>query len=116
MQHVFDTAVTGFAAKHAGATTVIKVSNIALDQLEIRPLRRRDQPANLFQIRAMAGCKAVQPDHALIEFQQGLQQVAANEARNAGHQPGMAFAGQLLLQIFVRARLSGTYRHLVSFA
>ena len=38
----------------------------------------------------MAGRKIVQPHHPLIELQQRLQQIGADEAGDAGDQPDLA--------------------------
>jgi hypothetical protein len=49
----------------------------------------------------LAGSKIVESDHALAERQQGFEQIAADEARDARHQPGTGIGLELQLDRFV---------------
>ena len=68
----------------AGILAVCKVADVALDKAEVSPLRRGDQGLDFIQVALVTGGKVIQTDHTLIEFEQGLQQVAADEAGHAG--------------------------------
>jgi hypothetical protein len=60
--------------------TVFQVSYVALDEAEVLPLRRGDQGFYFVQVALVAGGEVVEADHALVEFEQGLEQVAPDEA------------------------------------
>ena len=66
---------------------IVGVADVAPDEAKIRPLLAGHPCFNLIQVVLMAGGKVVQPDNALIELQQGLQQVAADESCHSRHQP-----------------------------
>jgi hypothetical protein len=67
---------------------VFQITNVALNELEIGPLRWSDKALHFVQVVLVAGSEVVQAHHALIERKQGFQQVAANETRHARDQPG----------------------------
>ena len=67
MEHVIDAT--------AGPMAVGQLADIAFDELEAGPLRWRDQALHLVEVALMAGGEVVQPHHALVELEQGLQQV-----------------------------------------
>ena len=54
---------------------------------EARPLRGRDQALHFVQVALVAGGEVVQPHDFLVQLEQGFEQVAADEAGNAGDQP-----------------------------
>ena len=41
------------------------------------------------QVALVSGGKAVEADHALVELEQGFEQVTADETSHAGDKPGM---------------------------
>ncbi|MNG31709.1 hypothetical protein D3C84_1175600 [compost metagenome] len=49
----------------------------------------------------MAGGEVVEADHALVELEQGFQQVGADEAGDAGDQPVFRGLREFLQQLFV---------------
>jgi hypothetical protein len=55
-----------------------------VDEGEVLPLRWGDQGLDFVEVALVAGGEVVQADHALVEFEQGFQQVAADEAGYAG--------------------------------
>src|SRR5690606_14565056 len=64
-----------------------RVGDVAFDETETRPLLRRDQRCHFIQVALEPGGEVIQPDHALVQAQQGFQQVGADEAGTAGQQP-----------------------------
>ena len=57
---------------------------------------------DFIEIALIAGREIVEPHHALIELEQGLQQIRADEAGDAGDQPGFrAPARSSLAKLFV---------------
>ena len=85
----------------AGAVAVGQVADVALDEVEPPPLQGRHEGLDGVQIAVVAGGKVVQADHVLVELQQGLQQVAAQEAGHAGDEPAAGLRAQLGLQAVV---------------
>ena len=90
----------------AGAATII--------QVRMSPSMKRNLPTgpdstsvlNFIEIALVSGREIVQPHHALIELEQSLQQIRADEAGDAGDQPGFRALEQLLAKLFVRAHRS----------
>ena len=72
-----------------GAPAVFNRADVALDEVEVGPLRGAHQGLHFVQVALVAGGKVVQANHALAELEQGFEQVAANEAGHAGDQPGV---------------------------
>jgi len=68
VQHVVDTLAVGQAA------------NVALDEAEARPLRRRDEALHFVQVALVAGGEVVQPHHLMVPLEQRFEQLAADEA------------------------------------
>ena len=95
----------GHAARHAaqgglvqdvvdalnGLVAVFRRANVTLDELKVSPLVVCDQALHFIQIALVAGGKVVQTDDALVELEQGFEQVAADEAGHAGDEPGVGF-------------------------
>ena len=54
-----------------------------------------------FEVIAPAGGKVVEADDLLAQLEQGFEQVAADEAGNAGDQPFFGCFWQLTAQVFV---------------
>ena len=81
VQHIVDARASPLA--------VFQIANVALNELEVGPLRRRNQAFHFVQVVLVAGGEVVQAGHALVELEQGLQQVAANETGHACNQPGL---------------------------
>ena len=72
-----------------GALARGQVADVTLQELKPRPLRRADERLDLLQVLPLAGREVIQADHPLVQFEQGLQQVRADETRDPGHQPGL---------------------------
>ena len=73
----------------------------------------RHQGLNLVQIVPVPGGKVIKTDNGLIEFQQVLQQIGADEAGHAGDQPGLGvikqiFSERLVLRRCVVTHMKGT--------
>ena len=64
-----------------------QVANIPFQESKPRPLRRAHQRLDLLQVLLLAGREIVQADHPLVQLQQSLQQVRADEPRDTRHQP-----------------------------
>ena len=79
VQHVVDAL--------AGALAVGQAADVALDEAEARPLRRRNEALHFIQVALVAGGEVVQPHDFLVQLEQGFEQVAADEAGDAGDQP-----------------------------
>lgn len=93
MEHVVDTL--------AGATAVFQTPNVALNEAEARPLLGTDQALHLVKVALVAGGEVVQPDHALVELEQGFEQVGADEAGYAGNEPGLRVLGEVDAELVV---------------
>ena len=73
----------------AGFLAVGQFANVALNEVKVGPLRRGDESLYFVQVALVSGGKAVEADHALVELEQGFEQVAADETSHAGDKPGM---------------------------
>ena len=93
VQHVIDA--------FAGTGAVFRLADVTFNEAEAAPLLRSHKTLHFLQVVAKAGGEVVQAHHALIQLQQRFQQVGADEAGNAGHQPGARIGRQLLQQAFV---------------
>ena len=67
-----------------GALAVFQIADIALDEPEVSPLLLCNKALHFVQVALVAGGKVVQADYALVELEQGFEQVAADEAGHAG--------------------------------
>jgi len=83
------------------ALTVGQLADVAFDEVEAGPLRRGDKSLHFVEVALVAGGEIIQAHHALVELEQGFQQVAANEACHAGDEPGMGLSGQASLELVV---------------
>lgn len=103
MQHVIHRRrllIAISSGKIHGAPAIIEVTDVSIDEVEVSPLLWCYQRLNFVQIALVACGKVVQPYHALIEFEQGLQQVAADETRHASDEPGFWIFAQFGLHFF----------------
>jgi hypothetical protein len=82
-----------------GAAAKGGVPNIALDPGELRPARRADDVADLGEVLEVSGGKVVQANDPLVQAQELLGQMGADETGHAGDQPGGGGGGQMLLQL-----------------
>jgi len=73
----------------AGFLAVGQFANVARNEVKVGPLRRGDESLYFVQVALVSGGKAVEADHALVELEQGFEQVAADETSHAGDKPGM---------------------------
>jgi hypothetical protein len=80
------------------ATTVVTVADVAVDALEVVPLFGADESLDFVEVALITSAEVVQANNALIQFEQGFKQVAADEARNARDEPGLRLSLELLLQ------------------
>ena len=71
----------------AGPDAVIRAADVALDEFEPRPLGWLNNRFHLIKVALIAGREIVQPHHPLIEPEQRLEQIGANEAGDASDQP-----------------------------
>jgi hypothetical protein len=78
-----------------------ELPDVAFDEVEAGPLFGGDQGLDFVQVALVAGGEVVQADDALVEFEQGLQQVGADEAGHAGDEPGAGGLGQVGQELFV---------------
>ena len=87
VQHDVD-AAAGLAARG-------EVANVAFDEAVSRPLRHGDARLDLVDVPTVAGGEVVETHHGLVEPQQSLDQVRADEPRAARHQPATGLGYQL---------------------
>src|SRR5690606_7044439 len=80
---------------------ILLVADVAFMKGEARPLLGADEFAHLVQVLLVAGGEVVQADHALVELEQGFEQVGADEAGDAGDQPGFRAGPEIFLKLFV---------------
>ena len=73
----------------AGFLAVGQFANVARNEVKVGPLRRGDESLYFVQVALVSGGKAVEADHALVELEQGFEQVAADETSHSGDKPGM---------------------------
>jgi hypothetical protein len=85
----------------AGLAAGSLVTDIALNETESLPGFRRDPTLNLVQIALMSGGEIIQANNPLPQLQQGFEQIGADEAGNAGHQPGGGLLFELFLPILI---------------
>jgi hypothetical protein len=71
----------------AGTLTGCWVANDSFNKGETSPLRGRLQESKFFCVALIAGAEFVQPNNALIQFEQGFGQVAAYNASDPGGRP-----------------------------
>ncbi len=90
----------GWAPAH-GFLAVFQLADVAFNEVEVGPLGGGDEALHFVQIALVPSGKVVQPHHALVEREQSFEQVAANEARHPGYEPGFWGLAQLGLYLFV---------------
>ena len=72
-----------------GRAAGVQIADIATHHVETAPLRGGDALLHLIQVALATGGKIIQADHALIELEQRLQQIGADETGHAGDKPGV---------------------------
>ena len=60
-----------------------------------------DQCLHFVQVALVAGGKVVKTNYALVESQQGLQQIATDKTRNASDEPSFWSLAQFGLHLFI---------------
>ena len=93
----------------AGLLAIGQLADVALDEVEAGPLGRRDEGLHFVEIVLVAGGEVVQADHALVQLEQGFEQVAADEAGHAGDEPGAGLLGKAGLQLLVRSHFTSLF-------
>src|SRR5665811_455887 len=83
------------------AAAIIQIADVAIDEVEVCPLLVRDEGLNFVEVALVSGGEVVQTDHALVELEQGFEQVAADEASDAGDEPCMWLGGEAGLKLGV---------------
>jgi hypothetical protein len=88
---------------HSGARAAAgrQVTDITLYESKPSPLPRSYALPHRLQVAAITGREIIQPNHALIQLKQTLQQVRANESGYSGHEPHVWSPLELFLQLFV---------------
>ena len=71
------------------------------DKAEAAPLSGRHAAFNLLEILSVPGGEIVETDYVLVEFQQSLQKIAANEAGGPGNQPLPGGVGEVRAQLLI---------------
>jgi len=84
----------------AGLTALFHVPYVALEKAEKWVTTARI-PACPFDIRLPTGEKVVEDDDVLTQEQQGIDEVRADEAGTAGHDPPQRRRRKILAEIFV---------------
>ena len=84
-----------------GLLAIVQVTDVTLDELEVVPLRGGDQALHFIQVALVAGGKVVQSNDALVEFEQGFKQVAADEAGHTSDEPCFGLGLQVSLELLV---------------
>ena len=77
------------------------IANVALDEFEASPLCGRQCGLHRLQVVPVAGGEVVQAHHGLIEREQRLDEMAADEAGCTGDEPRAGGSGELFLKIIV---------------
>jgi len=95
----------------AGHAAGRHIGDRAFVESEALPLLRRHPPAHLFEVSGRTRREIIQPDNALIEPEQRLQQVRADEACHAGDQPGARLGGEFLPKKVVGGHKRGAGRN-----
>ena len=85
----------------AGSTAGIGIANVAFDKAEAPPLSGRHAAFDLLEIPAVPGGEIIETDHLLVEFQQRLQKIAANEAGGPGNQPPSRGLGKVRAHLLI---------------
>lgn len=106
VQHVVNT-VTGLVA-------VGQVADVALDEVKAGPLSGCDQGPHLIEVALISGGEVVQADHALVEPEQRLKQVAADEAGHPANKPGGRLLGEADLEVLIGRHVCFHSRHRVA--
>lgn len=70
--------------KTHGAAAVIEIADVTFNEAEVSPLGCANEGLDLIKVALVAGAEVVEADDALVEFEQGFEQVAADEAGDAG--------------------------------
>ena len=83
-----------------------QLADVALDEVELGPLPWGDQSLDFIEVALVAGGEIVEADHALVEFEQGFEQVATNEASHTGNEPGFCGLAQFGLDLFVAGHVN----------
>ena len=76
------------------APACVGLADVAFDETKARPLRRTDERADFVEVAPMPGGEIVEADDALIELEKRLKQVRADEAGDAGDEPGLWRGGK----------------------
>src|SRR5439155_4525447 len=93
MQDQLDAVARGLA--------VGELTDVAANELEARPLLGAQCSLDFVEVTLVSRGEIVEPDHALIEREQGLEQVRPDEAGGAGDEPSARRRTQLGLQRLV---------------
>src|SRR5260221_461768 len=90
----------------AGAAALIERADIALDEVETFPAARLYARLYLGQVVPVAGREIVQAGHVLIQLQEGLHEMRADEPGGTGDQPPARATPDKILRFLVHAHRS----------
>jgi len=85
----------------AGAPAVRELPDVALDEGEVAPRPRAGRLPHLLQIAGIAGRVVVEADDRLVELQQRLEKVGADEAGDTRDQPATRTLPKQLLNFLM---------------
>jgi hypothetical protein len=79
-----------------------QVADIAPDETEPLPGVCPDPALDLVKIVLVAGGKIIETHHPLPQIEQGFEQIGADEAGDAGHQPGGGLLPEMVPALLIR--------------
>ena len=85
----------------AGLLAISQLANIAFNKLEVGPLRRAYQGLHFIEVVLEAGFKIVEPNDLLVQPEQDLQKIGANEAGSPCDQPNGGWRHKTVQEGFV---------------
>ena len=94
----------------ACALARVRVPYVTIHLPEILPLVGTNQFPHLLQIVAGTRRVIIQSHHPLVQTEERLQQVGANESGHTGDQPNLRLGRHLFFQVFVSAHVKSLHQ------
>jgi len=70
-----------------GLQASILIANVGINKAEAAPLMGRHAPFNFLKIRGVTGREIIKTDDVLVEFQQSLRKISADQTGGPGNEP-----------------------------
>jgi len=84
-----------------GAAAILKSADVAFHKVEVGPLRRAAKGLDLIEVMRVAGGEVIETNDPLVEFEQRVGQITADEVGDAGDESGCGDGFESLLQLLV---------------